>query len=129
MKYTITLDSPDMSVLIDAAVSYGIRAQHEHAVSKRTWGAGSSHAITAGQHVKSVDRCIAALRLAAAEAAPDRAIPPVATGCNETLQVGDELEFVYGRPRPAASPLQPQRRKRSNVKRQVQVQKAGEVTT
>lgn len=108
MKYLLDLDSPDFSVLLDAAKHEITQAALRRIVEIRRWGAGHAITVAAGRRLQSAEKCLAALIVAQQNTEPERATPPPNTNPYDLLQTYFEEDL----PRP----VQP-RPKASNIRR------------
>lgn len=83
MRYVVTLESPDMKVVLDA-LNAELTALHlAHQEARRDRGPGSPLACQAYQAIMALERGIKALKDAVSKAVPERAIEraePVMTG-------------------------------------------------
>lgn len=102
MRYVLELDSPDFKVLQQLVETGIIRLTAQHHEERRRSGAGSQASVDAGSKERSALRAKHALEAAERSARPDRALAPVGARIS-SLQAGDEMRFVYGRPKPTAA--------------------------
>lgn len=99
MKYTVELDSPDFGILETELSARQVSLSVAHQIYVREYGLGSDRAIETHQRLLSVRRAINALSAARLSAVPERAVPPPDGGDRMARNAGDEMPFVYGKPR------------------------------
>jgi hypothetical protein len=110
MRYILDCESTVMNELLAAADTRVALRNIRHLDAQRNYGRGHEVTIEAGRALARAKMGRTQLKLAAEAAEPERA-----TGTFEgSLQVGDEMPFVYGAPR--NDPRSP-RVKRSNARR------------
>lgn len=97
MKYTVDLQSPDMDVLFEKVDKLLLNAaMTHHSRMAQMFGRGHAVTVKAGRDVDAIRRAVGALRKSMDEATPERADGEPFEG---SLQAGDEMALVYGRPR------------------------------
>lgn len=104
MRYTVDLESPDMSTVMAALRSQHMTASVLHQEARRKHGTGSKQAVELGRAVKALERGLEALMRAASAAVPDRAVQH-AEPINQTL----DIDTVPTRRTIASRPMSPRR--------------------
>ena len=102
MRYVIELESIDYEVLQQAVAHYEISTAIEHHRAQAD-GRGSRRAILMGQRLNAAAR----VKRALVDAKSNAVIPRSTGTVTGSLQVGEDMNLIYGRPRPVKSGQRP----------------------